>query len=154
MNQLVVIKQGRYDDDGQLNDCDLAKLGKLAARVKQAMEGATVLIVTSPVDRDRESGEILKRAFEVGVEECEVLWLGNFFPEDFPGTLELIREYQNEAEVLVLVTHYEHEYENVKNFSEYFAREKMKVPLGSRPNKNGEAWVLNILEKSLLHVVP
>lgn len=150
MKQLIVVRHGQYGHDDRLNDRGRTQIGALADKLKSLMNGATVMILTSTVDRARESAEILSSAFGVGFEEHEILWSENSHPEDLPGTLELVRSRKDNADVLVLVTHYEY----VKEFPSYFAREELGTSMHSGLIEKGEAWVLDCLQKTLTHVRP
>lgn len=138
MKQLIVVRHGQYGYDGRLNDCGRVQIGALADKLRSLINGVTVMILTSTVDRARESAEILGSAFGVGFEEHEILWSENSHPEDLPGTLELVRSRKDNADVLVLVTHYEY----VEEFPSYFAREELGTSMHSRLIENGEAWVI------------
>lgn len=150
MKQLIVVRHGQYGHDDRLNDHGRVQISMLAEKLKPLMNGATVLILTSITDRARESAEILGSSFGVGFEEHEILWSDKLHPKDLPGTLELVRSRKDEADVLVLVTHYEY----VEEFPAYFAREELGISLDSWLIEKGEAWVLDCLQKTLTHVRP
>lgn len=152
MNQLIVVEQGQDGVVGQLSGDERVQITALAKRLKDVLlNETTVLVIASPVERDRESAEILAAALRVVSKQCEVSWLADFFPGKFPETLELVEMYENEAEVLVLVTPYEHEY--VETFAEYWARKK-KIRSNSQPSKRCRASVLDYSRKVLIQVKP
>lgn len=150
MKHLIIVRHGQYGPGQQLNDRGRAQIEALADRLKSFMNGVKVMILTSTADRARESAEILGSAFGVGFEEHEILWSESSYPEDLPGTLKLVRSRKDNADVLVLVTHYEY----VEKFPSYFARNELGTPMSSGLIEKGEAWVIDCFQKTLTHVRP
>lgn len=108
------------------------------------MIGETICILTSTVDRARDSAEILGNIFNIGFEEQAAL---HSQPKDLPGIFNLVKCHK--ADVIILVTHLPY----AENFPSYFAQEELGISLQSGPIGNGEAWVLDCLSKTLTHVV-
>lgn len=149
MKQLIVVRHGECGQDNRLNYRGYAQMVALAGKLKPFINGESVLIITSPTDRTRESARILGTAFGSEIEEYEVLWSENSHPEDFPGALELVRSQRDKADVLILVTHYEY----TEGFPEFFAKEELEVKLHAREIKKGEALVIDCLQNTLTHIV-
>ncbi len=150
MKQLIVVRHGHYGYDDRLNDYGRNQIGMLAEKLKSTMNGETVMVLTSTADRARESAEIIGSVLCVGFEEYAILWSEACHPEDFPGTLELVRSFKDEIDVLVLVTHYEY----VEDFPSYFAKKELGISMCSGLIEKGEAWIIDCLGKKLTHMRP
>ncbi|MBI4118720.1 MAG: histidine phosphatase family protein [Parcubacteria group bacterium] len=147
MKQLIVVRHGDYGHS-ELTDLGRTQIRALAEKLKPFTNGATVLVLTSPAVRARQSAEIISSTFGVGFEEHDILWSDESRTENLLGTLELVRSRKDGAEVIILVTHYEY----VERFPEYIAREELGTELRSRVIGKGQAWVLDCLQKTLTHV--
>lgn len=148
MDKLVIVRHGHYDSNDQLSECGRVQIRELSKKLKSSINGSPLLILTSNQDRARQSAEILGSAFNVGFEEYEILWSEGKHPEDLPGALELIRSRKNDAEVIVLVTHYEY----VEDFPRYFGKNELGVELRSHLIDKGQAWVIDCQQKTIKHI--
>lgn len=148
MKKLVLVRHGSYGGDDHLSSDGRRQIEALAKKLKTFVNGASIVILTSIADRARESAEILSSFFGVEHEQHEILWSENSHPEDFNGTLELIRSNSNKGDILILVTHYEY----VEYFPSYFAEKELGAALHPRLIGKGEAWVVDCAEKTLTHI--
>jgi len=148
MKKLVVARHGQYGHDDRLNETGRDQVAGLAKKLEAHINSDSVLLLTSPVDRARESAEIIGSYFGVGLEEHEVLWSENDHPEDFPRALELVKSRQGDVDIIILMTHFEY----VEHFPAYFAKKELEVELRCRLIEKGEAWVVDCEQKSLIHV--
>lgn len=149
MKKLVVVRHGQYGHDDHLNEVGRYWIKHLAKTLGVHLNGGSVLLLTSPADRARESAEIIGAHFGVELEEHDVLWSEGIHPEDFPSALKLVQSRQREVDTLILVTHLEY----VRGFPSYFARQELRVEIKCHPIEKGEAWVVDCEQGSLFHVV-
>ena len=147
MKTLVIVRHGDYNGP-RLSDRGRNQMKTLGEKLQTLINGSSVLLLTSIAGRAKESAEVLGSVLGVGFEEHEILWSENSHRENLPGALELVRSRKDEADVLILVTHYEY----VDEFPAYFANQELGVQLRSNLIGKGEAWVLDCQQKTLEHV--
>lgn len=148
MKQLIIARHG-HDINGLLSDRGRIQVGLLAEKFNPLINGASVLILSSTADRAQKSAEILGAAFGVEFEKHEILWSGGSHFENLPAALELVKSYKDKADVLILVTHYEY----TERFPGYFAEQEWKIRFQGQPLGNGEAWIIDCLERTLMRMV-
>lgn len=147
MKLLAVVRHGDYNGP-RLSDYGRNQMKALGEKLQTRINGSPILLLTSIAGRAKESAEVLGSVLGVGFEEHEILWSENSHRENFPGALELVRSRKDEVDVLILVTHYEY----VEGFPTYFASREMGAELYSNLIGKGEAWILDIQQKTLEHV--
>lgn len=150
MNHLVLARHGHYNDDGRLSKTGVRQIQSLSEKLKAICNGDSVLILSSPVDRARQSAEILSQNLETDLEIHDILWSDCDHMEDFDGTIELVRLKLDQAQTLILVTHYEY----VESFPAYFAKHELGVELASWLIDPGEAWVIDCRVKKISRLQP
>ncbi|MFA5188157.1 MAG: histidine phosphatase family protein [Patescibacteria group bacterium] len=147
MKTLIIVRHGDYYGP-HLSDCGRNQMKALGEKLQAIINGSSVLLFTSIAGRAKESAEVLGTVLGIGFEEHEILWSECDHREDLPGTLKLVRSRKDEADVLILVTHYEY----VDEFPSYFAIQELGVQLRSKLIGKGEACVLDCQQKTLEHV--
>jgi len=150
MKKLIVARHGWCDLDEHLDDCGVKEIRILGDNIKKIADGERVLILSSTAPRGRESAEILSCCLGVGFEEYDILWSDNSHPENMPEVLKLVRSRKDEADVIILVTHYEY----AGRFPAYFAKEELGENIPSSLIGNAEAWILDCENKILTRVYP
>jgi hypothetical protein len=65
----------------------------------------------------------------------------------YPKLLELIRSRKNDADIFILITHYEY-----SDFPKYFAKEELGKKIPYFGLENGEALVINCDQKIYTHI--
>ena len=148
METLIVVRHGDYNHNG-LSNYGREQISSLSNKLKPFINNAPHLILSSTATRAIESAEIIAKIFNAPYEEHEILWSESRHPEDFPGTLELIRSRKHEIKVITLVTHYEY----VESFPEYFAKKELDAKLYSHLIGKGEAWAIECNNKTIQHIV-
>lgn len=149
MKLLIVARHGD-DTYGNLNLVGEWKIRGLSETLKRRINGDKVKILSSTMPRATRSAEILAQAFGVEVETHEVLWSEGMHPEDLPAALELVRQHQDDTDVLILVTHYEY----VWHFPGYYAQHELQASIRSHYIEKGDAWVLDCTAKTLTRLRP
>lgn len=148
MRTLVIVRHGNYGKDLHLDDSGRADIARLAVQLNQYINGGSIRILTSPVDRAQESAHILGMSFGVDPQPHELLWSDNNHDEDLPAALELVRTQGHGVDALLLVTHYEY----VGLFPEYFGKQELGVSFPIKFIEKGEAWVIDYDQKTVVHV--
>ena len=113
-------------------------------------ENDRVILLTSPAQRAVESTKILEKIFGVGSEEHGVLWSDPKHDYDLNRAYSLIRKREDQAEVLVLVTHLEY----VEHLPDFCSLKTMKKCLNSYEISKGQAFVIDCEKETLEHVIP
>lgn len=148
MKTLIIVRHGNYGDDDHLNNDGRNQIQELGKKLCSIINQSSVLLLTSPKDRARESAEIIGSILKTDIEAHKILWSDCSRPENLPGVLELVKSHQNQAEVTILVTHYEY----AELFPAYYARNELGFTLTSKPLNKGEALVINCQQKTVQHV--
>lgn len=147
MDKLIIIRHGDYDGVN-LSDFGKRQMAELGNRLMPQING-DVLILSSTAPRARESAEILGKAFNVSIEDHEILWSDRSHYEDFPKVLELVRSKKEEVDVLILVTHLEYVY----GFPGHFGQTELEIStFPYREIGKGTAWVIHCEGKTIEHV--
>ncbi len=138
MQKLIVVRHGEYEGR-QLTEQGRNQIAKLAPKLKARVEGATFIILASTSIRGQQSAEILAEHLGGEPELHEVLSSEPDHPHNHEALLELIKLRQNEADVLILVTHYEYAH----GFPSYYAEKAFGENLQHHTVGNGQAVVLH-----------
>ena len=139
MKKIIIIRHGKHGPDDHLSKQGIDEIKYLAYDLKEVIAGASALIFTSPAVRAEESADIISEILNVNYEKHEILLSGKMHATDRLGLLKLINERQEEAEVIVLVTHLEY----AESFPGYFGRNFLKTYLPTGKLKKGEALVID-----------
>ena len=151
MKKLIIARHGDYNDNS-LNHYGRCQIAGLAENLKAHIgEGASILLLHSPVTRARESAEILGVHFGVAPEEQKVLVFDYLNIDFVKGTFELVRARQEDADILILMTHLEH----LKFFTPYFVKQGLGVETKQDIWDLGKgcAWVVDCEKRSIEFVV-
>ncbi len=108
MKSLIVVRHGHYKADDHLSKRGTEQIRALHARLKERIGNASVCILSSTKDRASESAQILADLFGVSFTEHEVLWSEASHPMDSDAAIALIQEHADQADFLILVTHFEY----------------------------------------------
>ena len=111
-------------------------------------------MLSSSARRAKESAEILSAKLNLTFELVDLLWSGpddkvDGGDPDFRAVLDLISKHPNQAEVVVLITHFEY----VENFPRFLGRNHLGgVCLPIREIPKGTAWLIDCEQKTMFHV--
>ena len=146
MNTLIIARHAQHQSD-LLTDTGMEQIRSLGRKLQERLAGKKILILTSTALRARRSANVLKKEFfpEVEVEPHEVLWSENSHPHDYKGLTALIDTKVNDADVLLLVTHYEY----VDGYATYYGRNRLQAELKSKLIENGRAWLIDTEAKTI-----
>lgn len=154
MKLLITARHPHYKKETRQPDTlGNAQIAALIRYLKTVIgEDASVLILTSPDICARKCAEAIKDAFgaDAEFEEHKILWSEKSDQNhDNWGVLRLVRSRQDEAEVIILVTHYHYTVE----FPTWFSNVALKTNLRPDPAeiKHGVAWVIDCVNKTLTH---
>jgi len=146
MNLLFVVRHGDYDRDRNLSSLGADSIHELSNQLRNFINGEKILILSSPAPRAFQSAKIISEKLGVPVEEHEILWSDSDHLPDLDGLLEIIKERKTEAEVIILVTHFEY----VEIFPGYFARNELGIDNVCPPvPSKGEACLIDCTNKRL-----
>lgn len=157
MKKLVVVRHGDYEDedndDEKLSSLGEKQIAQLAEKLESHLNGFSVVILSSTALRARQSAEILVDKFGAAFEGLDLLWsgeggksFGTFM--DFKKLLKMIEERKEQAEVYVLVTHYEY----IEDFPMFFGKQRLGATLKSEVIPKGTAWLIDCEKKEMIHV--
>ncbi len=148
MEKLILVRCGSHGNGYRLSEIGKRKMEMITEKLGVFVNSHPIAIFCSPARRARESAQILSLFFKVDYEEHIFLRTDSAgLVENFDKTIELISSRENVG-TFIAVTH------NcfLSNFPEYFAWKSMKMKLHSKPVDNGQAWVIDPKEKTLIHV--
>lgn len=149
--KLVIIRHGDYDSRRQLDETGRRDIEGLSAKLKERLNGASVLILSSTADRAWQSAEITSRVFSVPYEKHDVIWSQDSHPPNPKALLELIRSRENDAKVIMLMTHLEYS----EDFPGYFAKNYLGgAQLPFHAISKGEALIIDCEGKSMEALTP
>lgn len=95
----------------------------LSEQLRSHIDQARVLILSSTIIRARQSAEILGTAFGVEIEEADVLRSEDPLLKNLPEVHKLIQSREDDADVIILVTHFEY----ATYFPGYFSRNALEI---------------------------
>jgi len=136
MSHLYLVRHGSYEGRN-LTDDGRKQIRSQFDVVRKTIDGGTLYIVSSEVDRAVESAEILAEEFGVdGVEKiASYLYTAGGAPmsdEALEGVLGVVDERKDRADGLVIVSHYE----LVRDFPVHFMRKRgMDYAMCKNPDK-------------------
>jgi phosphohistidine phosphatase SixA len=147
MKKLIVVRHGDCLD-GRLSDLGRKQITMLCGNLAPYVNGGSVVVIASPALRALESAEIIGQAFNAKIEQQPKLCSDELTSADMRWLLELVRAKQDEADVIILLTHFEY----VGKFPGYFARKTAGFEVRSWEIEKGGAWVIDCKKKKLDHV--
>jgi phosphohistidine phosphatase SixA len=145
MKKLVIVRHGDYGLDRCLNEFGKKNINNLAKQLKRRINSDSLMILSSPLERAKESAEIIAANFKVSFKENRILCSGGGYSENFPGLLKLIRNLQYDVDVLILVTHFEY----TEGFPSYFGQQELGVNFLTRGISKGKAWEIDCVKKNI-----
>ncbi len=151
--KLLIVRHGAYNEDNMhdmhLSDAGKTQLNGLSKKIVAMVGDKKAAILSSTAHCAHESAAIIAERIGCDFEKHEILWSERDHPDNFPGTLDLIRPYLDDTDVLIMVTHYEY----VEDFPRYFAKEQLQADIYSHLISKGMMWVLDWSEKPTLTAV-
>jgi phosphohistidine phosphatase SixA len=144
MKYLVIIRHGDYVEEGRLSGNGRRQIEAIAEVLRPLAAGGRAQVISSTAIRAEESAEIIGAILALPVETNEILWSEEDHPEDFAALLELIRNRQDKADCLILVTHLEY----TLSFPSYFAKREWRVEVPALGIQKGEGVVLCLADKT------
>lgn len=145
MKRLILVRHGDYFD-GALSDYGREQMQELAPALANNVVG-NMLLVSSPIQRAKESATILAEYFHIPVNEHEV-WEaeGNWSDDD--GAFQFIAGIDTNISTLVVVTHLPF----LESFPTYFGKRALDVSLPSGGVNKGQAQVIDCEMKTMTRV--
>ncbi len=146
MKKLIVVRHGQYDNTGHLSDAGHEQIRVLASKLKKLIdENMSIVVLTSPASRARESADIISNVLGVKTEESDVLLSeGILHPMNLSRALEFVKS-KDKTDIIILVTHFDY----VADFPKYFSEKELGIELLSIEIGKGEAWVVDCLKRTL-----
>lgn len=143
MKQLIVVRHGLpYDGMDELCPQGKVQITQLADNLSLFLnKRSSILMLTSPAQRARESADILARKFGVAAEPME---------EDFK-LFAVMDVRQHDADVLVFIVHEPQSSFPIAAAQKYWAGRR---PTDGDDLECGEAWVLDMDGLTLTKVLP
>lgn len=148
MKKLILIRHGDYSGD-KLNEVGRKQIIDLTNVLKEEyLNDESILLMTSTALRASDSAKVVSEILKIDYKEYKTLWSDKNHKENHEALLELIKSKQNEAETIILVTHYEY----VEEFPAYFASKELDIEWSDKLIGKGEAWVIDCQAKTREHV--
>jgi len=147
MEKLILVRHGNYNGS-VISDSGRQQMEILARKLQLELQDKRVLIISSTALRAIGSAEVFSNVLGISFEQDEKLWSDNDHWRDHSQLLELIRARQEDADVIILVTHLEY----TEEFPAYYGKEELKVNWNQREIEKGEAWIIDCIKKTLLHI--
>ena len=153
MKKLVIVRHGDYDYEDRLSELGKQQISDLSEKLAGYVNGDTLLIFSSPALRASESAKIIAGRLGIEFEEHNVLWSGedgkvSGWKKDFEVLMGIITSHPQQANVVVLVTHYEY----VEDFPFWFGKNHLQINLPCKVIPKGTAYVIDCEKKEISHV--
>lgn len=146
MEKLILVRHGDYVISGALTAYGRTQMQELAPALAYSVVG-NILLVSSPIQRAKESAAILAEHFRVPVMEHEV-WTAPDDWSDNDGALQFIGDIGANIDTLVVVTHLPF----LESFPAYFGTKALNVSLPYGGVKKGQAQIIDCETKTMTHV--
>src|SRR3989344_7138693 len=147
MNHLVIVRHGFYDRrTNGLTEGGQRQITSVGEKVQSIMTGKSI-ILTSTSKRARQSADILRGLHGSDLEEYPLLYSDDETVLDMVKMLQLIESYEDQIDVLLLVTHLEW----AERFPGHFLENKLNVSIRYPGINKGEALLIDCNAKSLVH---
>jgi phosphohistidine phosphatase SixA len=106
--KLVIVRHGSYDSEGNLDNEGRKKIEELSRKINQLVnKDDSVLILSSPAPRAKESAKIIAEALKSPIEMNEILFTEyeDVDYREIEAAHNLIRSAIDKSSLLILVTH-------------------------------------------------
>lgn len=108
IKRLFLIRHGSYNSEGNLDDGGRKDIEELSRKISQLVNNEdSVLILSSPAPRAKESAEIIAGVLQSSVETNNALFTKyeSINDTEFQNVLNLIQSVKDRVSLLILVTH-------------------------------------------------
>ena len=109
---IILVRHGQYGYNGRLDDKGRATIFALIDQLKTIIGEQSVAIITSAAEWAKQSAALIAQTFGLLLdyqhEGFQALWVYNDHMESFPRAKELVKEHQDKADILIVVTHKEY----------------------------------------------
>jgi phosphohistidine phosphatase SixA len=145
MKKLIVIRHPKYDNNPEkMNVAGAKQLQFLLPELKRHVNSKAI-VLSSNQPRAAQPAKIIAQNFNIQqMIESEILWSENSKPNENDKALSLIKESKGQAEVVIIVTHFEYCNSFPRYFFEHFLGFKENVKFFDK----GEACVIDCKNKS------
>ncbi|MFA5157745.1 MAG: hypothetical protein WC451_00945 [Patescibacteria group bacterium] len=143
MEKLIVARHGSYGGD-HLNSRGVEEINRLSQGLQQVIGGGSVVILSSTAARAVESAKIMSEILGVPFSSHEILWSDDRHRENLPAALRLVQSRENEADVVVLVTHFEY----AEQLPTFFGKEVLGEEIPEQEISKGQARVVDCVAKT------
>lgn len=143
LQKIIVVRHGSYGSEGNLTEEGREQVRKLARELATRLDGCSIVILSSPAQRAKETSEIL--ASRLGVLSFEqhpcLRSEGDFLTDRQANeTLELVAQKGGMHDVIILSTHFEF----ISEFPSVWGRtKKFTIHKGRLPPK-GTARIVDV----------
>lgn len=154
MKQLIIVRHGHYSRDPALNADSLTEAGQSAMTALcqrlAPIVGETFLHILTATDRpSMQSTDVIARRFGALISRQKELLCDRDHPENLDVVLDLIRNYDEPAEILVLVTSFRY----ARDFPRHYGRAELKITVpDAKTIDKAEAVVIDCDKKTVSYV--
>ncbi len=142
MKRLILVRHGDYVD-GSLTVFGRQQMQELACALAHSVVG-NMLLVSSTIQRAKESAAILAEFFQVPVMEHGV-WAAPGDTSNNDGALQFIGSIDTNIDTLMVVTHLPF----LQSFPAFFGKEALNVSFSSSWVEKGQAQVIDCMMKTM-----
>jgi len=138
MRYLIVARHGFANED-ELTGLGQAVIERLAEQLKARLSGASVFILSSTAGRARQSAELIASIIPAEIKLFEELFSEPGRRYDLNRILELVNEHKDQADAILLITHYE----ICEWFPKHFTKHNWRKSCHSTAIDSGKAWFMD-----------
>jgi phosphohistidine phosphatase SixA len=146
MKHLFIARHGSYsgphNNHYYLNSCGINEIKILSKDIKEILNGGSVKVISSVIDRAVESSEVLIK--QLGLSEFEKIpYLGDCVLKN-DKLIEIVNQRKYDIDGIIMMGHFE----LTKNFPIYYIKTEFGKDEYIRDLEKGEAIHLNLEEKT------
>lgn len=138
--QLVIARHGSYTDF-HLNDDGKKQMQELGEALKQIFVGK-VIILASTTPRAFESAQVVAQILNAQIIQDDLL--SDDTGWNWAGILELVMNYSNEYNHIVLITHMSH----AEIFPKYFCEKVLGMLIEQEEPGVGKGWIIDCVDRT------
>jgi hypothetical protein len=151
MQILIVVRHGDYDDDFHLSEIGKEKINVLTKKIKTFVNSKSVVVISSPKPRAKESADIIGQSIDILDPEINPILCiegDSLINDELIDISKFVDSCQDRAEVIILVTHF-----GFFDFIPYYIKKTMNAEIDCDGLINkGEAWVIDHSTKKIIHI--
>ncbi len=145
MRKLILIRHGNYDSNRHLNPEGRQQIFEVIKKLKIFIRDKSLIVLTSTADRAIESAQIITSFFDCELLTFDLLHIedDNCSGLDVQEIINLIHLYDQEKEIIILVTHHP----CLREFCQHFSTLELNTSLTTKTPGFGEVMIIDCVKK-------